>query len=136
MRPETARTIHIAAAMIDDAEGRLLLVRKSGTKWFTQAGGKIEPGENPLAALRRELQEEIGLSLGCVDARYLGLFEATAANEAGCIVQAEIFHIRCDHEPETNAEIAEAIWISHEEALGMPLAPLTREHLLPLSADL
>lgn len=136
MRPDTARIIRIAAALIDDAEGRLLLVRKSGTEWFMQAGGKIEIGEEPIAALQRELREEIGLSLDHADARFLGTFEATAANEAGCIVQAEIFHMRCDHQPVTNAEIAEAVWVSHEEALGMPLAPLTREHVLPLAAKL
>lgn len=136
MRTETAKIIRIAAALIDDAEGRLLLVRKSGTKWLMQAGGKIEEGEESFAALRRELREEIGLSIVHTDARFLGMFQATAANEAGRIVQAEIFHIRCDHEPEINAEIAEAVWVSHEEALGMPLAPLTHEHVLPLSASL
>lgn len=136
MRPDTARTIHIAAALIDDAEGRLLLVRKSGTKWFMQAGGKIEAGEDPLSALRRELHEEIGLSLDHADARFLGTFQATAANEAGCIVQAEIFHVRCDCQPEPNAEIAEAVWVSQEEALALPLAPLTREHVVPLLATL
>jgi 8-oxo-dGTP pyrophosphatase MutT (NUDIX family) len=40
-------TIRIAAALIDDDSGRMLLVRKAGTPWFMQAGGKIEPGETP-----------------------------------------------------------------------------------------
>jgi len=55
MTAETPRTIWIAAALIEDGEGRLLLIRKAGTEWFMQAGGKIEDGESPLAALRREL---------------------------------------------------------------------------------
>lgn len=59
----SVRTIHIAAALIDDDAGRLLLVRKTGTLWFMQASGNIEGGEGALAALRRELSEEIGLSL-------------------------------------------------------------------------
>lgn len=41
------RTIRIAAALIDDDTGQLLLVRKAGTRWFMQAGGKIEDGESP-----------------------------------------------------------------------------------------
>ena len=57
----TARTIRIAAAIIRDDGGRLLLVRKRGTKAFMQAGGKIEPGELPAAALARELREELGI---------------------------------------------------------------------------
>src|SRR5260363_195441 len=53
--------IPIAAALIEDGAGHVLLVRKADTRFFMQAGGKIEPGEEPAAALVRELHEEIGL---------------------------------------------------------------------------
>ncbi len=127
------RTIRIAAALIDNGSGRLLLVRKVGTKWFMQAGGKIEDGESAASALLRELREEIGLSLTDEDIRYLGCFSAEAANEAGFNVEAEVFHLRTEQVPETRSEIEEALWVSHAEALSMPLAPLTRLHILPLS---
>ncbi|WP_408734888.1 NUDIX domain-containing protein [Asaia platycodi] len=42
------RVIHIAAALLHDGAGRLLLVRKHGTVAFMQPGGKIEPGETPV----------------------------------------------------------------------------------------
>ena len=42
-----------------DGAGHVLLVRKADTRFFMQAGGKIEPGEEPAAALVRELHEEI-----------------------------------------------------------------------------
>lgn len=60
----TSSIIRVAAALIEDGAGRLLLVRKAGTSCFMQAGGKIEPGEDPAAALLRELDEEIGLRVG------------------------------------------------------------------------
>jgi len=128
--------IRIAAAIIDDAQGRLLLVRKVGTTSFMQAGGKIEPGESAWSALKRELIEEIGLDLAGQDQCYLGCFVAAAANEAGRIVEAELFHVRTDHQPVTAAEIAEACWVTRHEAALMSLAPLTREHVLPLSVNL
>lgn len=128
--------IRIAAALIDDDAGRLLLVRKTGTRWFMQAGGKIEDGESALCALRRELCEEIGLCLGDQRVDYLGQFSASAANEPDHVVEAEVFHIRIRHDPETQSEIEEAIWVSHAEAATMPLAPLTRDHILPLSRTL
>lgn len=131
-----AHTIRISAALIDDDIGRLLLVRKAGTPWFMQAGGKIEDGESPWHALRRELSEEIGFSLPDEEGRHLGCFSSPAANEPDHIVEAEVFHVRAQQDPEIRSEIEEAIWVSREEALAMPLAPLTRDHILPLSCTL
>jgi 8-oxo-dGTP diphosphatase len=128
--------IHIAAALIDDDAKRLLLVRKIGSQWFMQAGGKIEDGESPLSALRRELSEEIGLAFADDRARHLGTFSAPAANEPNHIVEAEVFHIRVTHDPIIRSEIEEAIWVSRTEAESMLLAPLTRDHILPLSLAL
>lgn len=128
--------IAIAAALIDDECGRLLLVRKRGTEWFMQAGGKIEKGETPFGALQRELKEEIGLLIDEDQASYLGSFSALAANEAECFVEAEVFHIRIQHEPTISFEIEEALWVTREEAGALPLAPLTREHMVPLSQDI
>jgi 8-oxo-dGTP pyrophosphatase MutT (NUDIX family) len=50
-------SIRIAAGLIVDHAGRVLLVRKRGTQTFMQAGGKIEPHESPVEALARELEE-------------------------------------------------------------------------------
>lgn len=136
MADAASGTIRIAAALIDDGDGRLLLVRKVGSPWFMQAGGKIEGQESALAALRRELAEEIELALRARDARYLGLFSAPAANEADTIVEAELFHLRVRHAPVVQAEIAEAVWIDIAAAADLPLAPLTRDVVLPLAQTL
>lgn len=53
-----------AAALPVDAEGQLLLIRQfrpavRGTMLEIPAG-RLEPGEDPVASIRRELQEEIG----------------------------------------------------------------------------
>ncbi|MFE9890668.1 NUDIX domain-containing protein [Streptomyces scopuliridis] len=59
---------HSVRAIVLDDENRVLLCRHAipqsagGAVWAT-AGGQIEPGETPLAALRRELHEEVGLVL-------------------------------------------------------------------------
>ena len=45
--------IEIVTALIRDARGHVLLVRKANTRAFMQPGGKREPGEDDLAALRR-----------------------------------------------------------------------------------
>src|ERR1044071_9881244 len=84
-----APTIRIAAALLVGQDHRLLLVRKRGTRAFMQPGGKIEPDEEPVVALLRELREELGIELAAASAAHLGLFRAPAAHEPGWMVEAE-----------------------------------------------
>ncbi len=123
--------IHIAAALLIGPDGRTLLVRKRGTEAFMQPGGKIEAGEQPVHALARELDEELGLIIDPVSATFLGQFSAPAANEPGFVVQAEIFLLTIDAEVSPAAEIEEVIWIDPATDGNVTLAPLTRDQILP-----
>lgn len=125
--------IRVSAAVVTDAAGRALLVRKRGTSAFMQPGGKPEPGESAEAALVRELSEELGVAVPASGLRPLGTFETDAANEPGHRVVADAFAVRLDPEAVTAAaEIAEARWVTEDEASALPLAPLSRDLLLPL----
>jgi 8-oxo-dGTP diphosphatase len=59
--------IEVAAAIIEDAEGRILIARKKEGKplagFWEFPGGKIEPGETAEACLVRELQEEMSIRI-------------------------------------------------------------------------
>jgi 8-oxo-dGTP diphosphatase len=132
-----SKRIRVAAALIDDGEGRVFLVRKRGTAVFMQAGGKIEAGEAPFAALARELAEELGVAPRREEVRLLGTFASTAANEPGHRLDAHLFHIRMvDRTLQPAAELEEGIWVTIDAAATLQLAPFTREHVLPLARAL
>ncbi|WP_313294948.1 NUDIX domain-containing protein [Pseudomonas sp.] len=127
-----ANIIRIAAALLIDPQGRTLLVRKHGTEAFMQPGGKIDAGETPVQALVRELHEELGLAIDPDQARYLGQFSAPAANEPGFVVQAELFRVDSAATVTPAAEIEEVQWLAADQTATLPLAPLTRDLILPL----
>lgn len=60
----------VSAAALVDADGRVLVQQRPADKpmggLWEFPGGKIEPGETPEAALKRELREELALDLCCV----------------------------------------------------------------------
>ena len=129
----TVAPITIAAAVVRDDRGRVLLVRKRGTRAFMQPGGKIEDGEEPEAALRREIAEELGVGISSL--RPMGSASAPAANEPGCTVQAKLFAVELVGSPTIGAEIAEAVWVDSARPRGadgeaIVLAPLTKDHVL------
>jgi 8-oxo-dGTP diphosphatase len=130
----TDNIIRVVAAMIRDEAGRMLVVRKRGTAAFMQPGGKRDAGEDDLAALDREIGEELGCRMVPGSARSLGQFDCPAANEPGCRVQASVYAVNVRGAVEPQAEIAEVLWIDPEASLSIVLAPLTRDHILPLAS--
>lgn len=129
----TDKIISIVAALIRDEAGRLLLVRKRGTSAFMQPGGKRDAGESDVAALTREIDEELGCSVIAGSVRSLGLFDAPAANEPGFRVKAAVYAVDVDGPVMPQAEIEEAVWADAAMLSQLQLAPLTRDHVLPLA---
>ena len=61
------KRVHVAAAVIRGADGKILIARRADTQHqgglWEFPGGKVEAGESVQAALGRELQEELGITV-------------------------------------------------------------------------
>jgi 8-oxo-dGTP diphosphatase len=69
---EPAPRMRVVAALISGADGRRVLVQqrppgKRRALLWEFPGGKVEPGESDLAALRREAREELGVELAIAE---------------------------------------------------------------------
>ena len=128
--------LKVTAVCIYDESGLLLTVRKSGTTKFMHPGGKPEPGESAAQAGSRELKEEVGITVSPDALELLGVWMATAANEADTDIEATVFTAPGSWK-QTNiraaAEIAELRWMDVSTAAHFDdLAPLLTDHVLPL----
>ena len=122
----------VAAVVVRDGQGRVLVVRKRGTSRYMLPGGKIELGETPAEAAVRELREEVGAELDPTALAWLGEWTAPAANEPGQRVHGHVFEHPWLPGLSPRAEIADLAWLHPDDMVGRDdLAPLLVTCVLP-----
>lgn len=123
----------VVCALIEDGAGRVLVAQRPahkhlGLKWEF-AGGKVEPGEAPEAALVREIREE----LGCTIVLRAPLPRYT--HDYGTVV-IEMIPFRCALGPGSPApqahEHVALRWVTPAELPALDLAPADRPLLAKL----
>lgn len=129
----TDRVIRVSAVVLRDRVGRVLNVRKRGTKAFMLPGGKPEPGESASACAVREVSEELGISLNPHELALLGVFHTSAANEPGFSLEATVYThglVEDAFAAAPRAEIVQVEWIDPAQSRD-DLAPLNTEFVFP-----
>lgn len=128
------KIITVAAAIIMNQDHQFLVVRKKNTEFYMQVGGKIEPNELPSACLLREIKEEILVNAQITED--LGCVITQAANEPEYKLKAYLFKVDILGTAQASSEIEDIQWIDLHNYQNFPLAPLTREIVLPLLKNL
>ena len=82
------RVRQAARAVVLDASGRVALLRVHKNKYYKLPGGGIDPGEDVLTALKREMLEEIGCEIS--DAQEIG--EVTEYRDQWGLTQTSYFY--------------------------------------------
>ena len=125
----------IAVAVIISADDCLLIVQKQSSSYYQLPGGKLDGQEQPIEALKRELSEELNLTLADHQIHFAGIHEAKAVNEAGRIVQGHVFIVKLaasQEQVQAHAELREVHWLAKAEIQDYKLANLLREFALPI----
>ena len=69
--PSPRTPVDVAVGVLIDAQARFLLTSRPAGKvyagYWEFPGGKLEPGESVAQALRRELHEELGITIAAVE---------------------------------------------------------------------
>lgn len=129
------RILNISVAIIINAKNKLLIVQKESSTYYQLPGGKIENGELPIEALKRELLEELDLDISNFNVRNLGTHQTQAVNEVLTNVNGHIFQIELDNvsfEILPKSELRAVHWLSVDEVSDFKLANLLKEIAIPV----
>jgi 8-oxo-dGTP diphosphatase len=134
--PQAPPSLLVAAAVIVERAEVLLTQRKRGTHLagsWEFPGGKVEPGEDPRAALRRELREEVGIDVVVGE-----ILEATFHAYADQTVLLLFFEaVRQPSSPEPHAlDVADVRWAGLDQLHDEEFPPADLDILAKVRARL
>ena len=121
----------IVVPVIRDAEDRILLCRMAADRgvfpgqWALPGGG-VEPGESLVAALEREIQEELGARLLAAEPLFFkdGVFDKTFADgtQRSIYMIFLLFECRIAEEPlQLNEEFIDSAWVAPADLADLDL---------------
>ena len=96
--------------------GCILSTRSRGKDTYYLPGGKREPGESDEECLRREISEELAVTLKPGTLRAVGVFEAQAhGHPPGTIIRMSCYAADYEGRLAASAEIDEFTWLSYAD---------------------
>lgn len=120
--------VRVAIGIIEDVQARYLVTQRQSTSilggYWELPGGKLEEGEQPMDALKRELFEEIGIEV--LDANFLSTLET---DRHGYDLVLHAYTVPRYLGNPLSKEGQSMRWVEREALSKMNLLPATRELL-------
>ena len=132
------RTVLVAAGIVVEGGRVLLTQRKAGTHLegaWEFPGGKVEPGEDPREALRRELAEELGIEVRVGEIVDVTFHKYEEAEKAVLLLFFEAERTAASPEPEAR-DVAAFTWATASELEPSRFPPADVAVLRKVSAKL
>ena len=122
--------LHVTATGLIARDGRVLLGKRTSTVRFAGMwdafGGHLVPCEEPSTALKRELEEELGII--ALQPRFLGIYEDVDPTSKDLFRHYLFFVTRWSGDPKiANEEHSEIRWFTPDEAVQLDLAPSLKD---------
>ena len=114
---ESRRAAAVALAVVIDAEGPGILVTRRAAKMRAHAGqwalpgGRLDPGETPQVAARRELAEELGLTLP--EDSVVGMLDDYSTRSGYRITPVVLWGGEVAEQIEPNPDEVAAVYVAH-----------------------
>lgn len=108
-------TLTRVACLLEEREGKLLLVRVRDNPLWYLPGGTIEPGETAEATLIREVREELGIAIDPASIQPARTLIGPAYGREG-LVELNCFTARWQGDAQTRAEVSDIGWFGPDGA--------------------
>lgn len=113
---EPSQQIIEAVSWIYLEDRRILCSRSKGKQVYYIPGGKRETDESEIQALRREIMEELGVTLKVDSIRSIGVFEAQAdGHPPGIKVRLSCYKADYQGTLQPTSEIQEMVWLEYRD---------------------
>lgn len=132
----TSKLIYVVCAAIIDPDNRILIQKRPEGKdyagFWEFPGGKLDPGETPTEALKRELMEELGITT--IEKAFFPLSFITGDFPKGHVVNL-LFGVRNWAGVPQTLENQELAWVKPARLLDYNLLEKNKE-LVPVLCEL
>jgi 8-oxo-dGTP diphosphatase len=112
--------------LIRNREGKFLLILSHDRGWEIP-GGQVDKGEDPLTALHREVDEEVGIRIGELKLGGIYLNQEPPPRLTFWFLAEMV-----SGEPRVSEEVREIAWCAREEVLPMITHPAFRDRIRDL----